>query len=224
LRSGSYELRRRKRLSAPSRVAHIPLTMATKREGPLTQAAMAFEAELARYEGLASDVARGSISSEKALMRAKKQLGESAECQLRLAEHLKGVMVALDGDRIKQETCMKQVLSAAERVKARADEFVALMERFSALGHRAGEVNEPVARIAARKSEGAPATEVLAALRDVLARTESIVTDAETLARDAANTDWSDVSRAAEGLKQQVQAARNRVLLAERSVAERAPS
>jgi GrpB-like predicted nucleotidyltransferase (UPF0157 family) len=198
--------------------------MATKREGPLAEAAMAFEAELSRYEELTTETARGPISSEKALLRAKKQLGESAECQLRLAESLKAVVIALDGARVKQEACMAQVLAAAQRVQTRSEEFLTLMQRFSALGNRAREVNEPVAEVVARKSQGAPATEVLAGLRDVLARTEGIVTEAEALARDAANADWSDVSRAAEALKQQVQSARNRVLLAERTVSEQAPS
>jgi hypothetical protein len=198
--------------------------MATKREGPLATAAMAFELELSRYEELAAETARGPISSEKTLVRAKKQLEECAESQLRLAEYLAAVMTAMDGARTKQEGCMEQVLASAQRIQVRSLEFLAFMERFSALGLRAREVNEPVAAVVARKAEGAPSAELLAGLREVLARTEGIVADAEALARDAASTEWADISRAADSLKQQVQSARNRVLLAERTVLEQAPS
>ncbi len=202
----------------------IEIEMATKHEGPLAAAATAFEAELSRYEELTAELSRGSISSEKALTRAKKQLGESAECEERLGECLKAVITAMEGARGRQETCMEQGLAAAQRLQARAEKFFAFTERFAALGLRAREVNEPVAAVAARKSQGAPAAELLAGLRDVLARTEGIIADAEGLARDAESADWSDISRAAESLKQQVQSARNRVLLAEKMVSEQAPS
>jgi hypothetical protein len=198
--------------------------MATKREGPLAMAATAFEAELSRYEALTAEAARGPISSEKALARAKKQLEESAECELLLAEYLTAVIAAMDGARRKQEACMEQALATAHRLQARSLEFVSFTERFATLGLRAREVNEPVAAVVARKSNGAPATELLAGLRDVLTRTEGIIADAEALARDAASADWGDIARAAESLKQQVQSARNRVLLAERMVSEQAPS
>jgi hypothetical protein len=200
------------------------MTMATKREGPLTLAAMAFEAELARYEELCAETARAPLTSEKALARAKKQLEESADSQVRLSEHLKAVVVAMEGVREKQEACAQQVITAAHRVQARAEEHLALIERFSALGLRARDVNEPVATVVARKAQGAPKRELLAGLREVLAQTEAIVADAEGLARDAASREWTDIARAAESLKQQVQSARNRVLLAEKSLTEQPPS
>jgi hypothetical protein len=198
--------------------------MTTKREGPFAMAATAFEAELSRYEELTAEATKGPISSEKTLARAKRQLGESAECELRLAEYLVAVIAAMEGARRRQEACMDQALAAAQRLQARSEEFVSFTERFSTLGLRAREVNEPVAAVVARKSEGAPATELLAGLRNVATRTEGIIADAEALARDAASADWGDITRAAESLKQQVQSARNRVLLAERMVSEQAPS
>jgi DNA-directed RNA polymerase specialized sigma54-like protein len=200
------------------------MTMATKREGPLALAAMAFETELSRYEEISDETARGPLTSEKALIRAKKQLEESAACQVRLAEHLKAVVAALDVVRGRQEACAQNVMTAAHRVQTRAEEHLAMIQRFSALGLRARDVNEPVASVVARKAEGAPARELLAGLREVLAQTEAIVVDAEALARDAASADWTDVARAAESLKDQVQSARNRVLLAEKSLTAQTPS
>jgi len=167
-----------------------------------------------------TETARAPITSEKALVRAKKQLGDSAACQLRLAEHLKAVVTALDGVRGRQEACAEQVLSAAQRVQARSEEFLALMVRVSELGLRAREVNEPVAGVVARKAQGAPAAELVEGLREILARTDGIVSDAQSLARDAASADWTDIARIAESLKQQVESARNSVLLAERAMTD----
>jgi Fe-S-cluster formation regulator IscX/YfhJ len=194
--------------------------MASNHSGPLAAAATAFEAELSRYEEVCTETARAPITSEKALVRAKKQLGDSAACQLRLAEHLKAVVTALDGVRGRQEACAEQVLSAAQRVQARSEEFLALMVRVSELGLRAREVNEPVAGVVARKAQGAPAAELVEGLREILARTDGIVSDAQSLARDAASADWTDIARIAESLKQQVESARNSVLLAERAMTD----
>jgi hypothetical protein len=130
------------------------------------------------------------------------------------------VVTALDGVRGRQEACAEQVLSAAQRVQARSEEFLALMVRVSELGLRAREVNEPVAGVVARKAQGAPAAELVEGLREILARTDGIVSDAQSLARDAASADWTDIARIAESLKQQVESARNSVLLAERAMTD----
>src|ERR1700722_17609068 len=94
--------------------------MAARAGGPLASAATVFEADLSLYEELTADLARMSITSEKTLARAKKQLEESAECQLRLADHLKVLVAAVEGSRAKQEACMEQVLAAARRVETRS--------------------------------------------------------------------------------------------------------
>ena len=198
--------------------------MSTKKPSPLTLAASAFEEELTRYAELTAEIVRLPITSEKSLVRAKKALGETAECQMRLAKHLTGLMQAMDGARQTQQKLMTDTMDAAKQVQQRAGEFAGLMDRFGALGQRAREVNEPVAAVVARKSEGAPPAELLAGLRDVLARLEAIIAEAEGVAGDAAKTDWQDIAREADALKQQMQSARNKLLLAEKSVASHAPS
>jgi chromosome segregation ATPase len=190
----------------------------TQDDSPMATAAAAFEDELRRLAALTADLVRTPLSSDKALLRAKKALTESSESQARLATRLQEVVAAIDGARLKQEACLKQLVEAAERVQGRAREFSVLVERFAALGQRAREVNDPVRAVVARKEEGAPVSEVLAGLREVLDRTETLVAEADALAKDARESDWPDVARETDSLKQQMQAARNRLLQAERSV------
>ena len=61
-------------------------------------------------------------------------------------------------------------------------------------------------------------------LGEVAARTESVVAEAEALGADAVTDDWQDIAREATTLKQQLQSARNQILVAQRDVAGRTPS
>ncbi len=198
--------------------------MTDKPEVPLTQAASAFEAELERYAQIAAEIERAPLTSEKGLNRAKKALRESADCQERLGAALHALLAAMETSRNKQHRCMEQTLDAARRVQARAEEYGRLMERFAGLGQRAKDVNEPVSAVVVRQEAGAPPEEILAGLREILVRTEAVIVEAEGLSKDASEAGWAEIAREADSLKQQVASARNRVLIAERSVAGRAPS
>ena len=75
------------------------------------------------------------------------------------------------------------------------------------------------------KQGDANAQDLLKTLSEVAARTESVVSEAETLGADAVADDWQDaVAREATTLKQQLQSARNKILVAQRDVAGRTPS
>ncbi len=184
----------------------------------LAAAAAAFEEELSRLQGLSADLARAPITSDKTLVRAQKALHEASDCQLRLAEKLQAVVRAIDVARATQEGCLGQMMQAADRVQTRAKELTVFIERFAGLGQRAHAMDEPVRAISARKAEGAATTELLQGLHDVVARAESVIEEAQTLASDATLADWPDIAREATSLKQQLLAARNRLLLAEKSL------
>ena len=184
----------------------------------LAAAAAAFEEELSRLQVQSAELLRAPITSDKTLVRAQKALHESSACQLRLAEKLKDVVTAIELARRTQEGCLQQMMQAAERVQTRARELTVFIERFAGLGERAHAIDEPVRAVAVRKAEGAADAELLHGLRDVLGRTEAIIREADGLAVDASASDWPDVAREASSLKQQMQAARNRLLLAEKSM------
>jgi hypothetical protein len=130
----------------------------------------------------------------------------------------------MNTSRDKQQACMEESRSAADRIRARAAEFAALLEQFAALGQRARDVNEPVARVIEQKAAGAGAADLLAPLDEVKSRMASVIDDAADIAQKAQAQGWPDIAREAEALRQQVQAARNKVSLAQKSVASQAPS
>jgi hypothetical protein len=99
-----------------------------------------------------------------------------------------------------------------------------LMTRFAALGESAKAVNQLTTQLSARRSEGAPDTELLEGLRTLEERISAVVVDAEGLARDAKQTSWPEIALQAEAVRQQVYAAKNKLALAQRTVSERAPS
>jgi hypothetical protein len=187
----------------------------SKKAGALTLAATAFEEELLRYEELSAEMQRTHITSEKVLNRAKRALADLAESEQKLAAHVSALLQAMEADRKRQQLAAEESAQGLARVQERAQQFTSLMERFVLLGQRAREVNEPVAAVIARKAEGAGKSELLEGLQTVTARMDVIVSEADALARDAQDGEWQDIAREADALKKQVQAAKNKVSLAQ---------
>jgi hypothetical protein len=117
----------------------------------------------------------------------------------------------------------KAMHRAKARIQQRIQNRSALLERFSALGDRARALNEPVAALEAKQGE-ANAQDLLTTLGEVATRTEAVIAEADTLGADAQTDDWQDIAREATTLKQQIQSARNKILVAQRDVASRTPS
>lgn len=194
-----------------------------KLETPLASAAAALEAELGEYEKFVLDVQRMSINSEKAMHRAKALLEDCAAGEARMAERLQAFAAAVQGVQLRQQTCISEAVAAAERIQQRLQNRSGLLERFSALGDRARALNEPVAALEAKEGE-ANAQDLLTTLGEVAQRTEAVIEEADALGIDAQKNDWQDIAREATTLKQQIQSARNKILVAQRDVAARTPS
>lgn len=192
-------------------------------ETPLAKAASALEGELLEYETFVSEVKRMSLNTEKAMHRAKDLLEHCAAGEQRMAERLQAFAAAMQGVQVRQQTCISEAVQAAEKIQQRIQKRSELLDRFSALGERARALNEPVAELEA-KQDGANAQDLLHTLSEVATRTESVVSEAETLGADAVADDWQDIAREATTLKQQLQSARNKILVAQRDVAGRTPS
>jgi hypothetical protein len=118
---------------------------------------------------------------------------------------------------------MDATAEGTAKIKARFEERMALLERVAALGQSAQEINQPVAAVL-EGGEDKPAAELLRSLDEVGARTEAVIAEADAVQRAAQEGDWLDIARDADTLKQQLQSARNKVLIAQRNVAGRAPS
>jgi hypothetical protein len=195
-----------------------------KAEGPLVKAATLLEQELARYEEHTSEAKRLEIASEKGLLKSKSVLEACAATEQKMREHMQAFAAAMQEMQTRQQACVDETLAMAKRIEERIHDRQALLERFGALGARAREVDEPVKEVMQRKADGAKDSELLGALSEVIARTDSVLEDAEAVAKDAQGRGWEDIAREAMALKQQLQSARNKVMQAQRDMASRQPS
>ena len=195
-----------------------------KNEGPLTAAALALENELRTFEDLVDDLARLHVNSDKTLQRARQNLESCAEFEQKLAARLKAFAEAMQLMQAKQQECMKTALEHAQRIQQRNDARNALLERVNALGLRARDINAPMNELVTDEAAHGDANHVLAKIQDVGERLEAVIAEAAAVATAAREEDWQDVARDADVLKQQLQSARNKVLVAQRNVASRAPS
>jgi hypothetical protein len=189
--------------------------------GPLTEAAAAFERELQQYERITAELNRTTVRSQKTLSRTQKLLIESTQCEEALGMRLRELLEAMNGARDTQQRCMEQTLASARGLQSRANEFTALLERVAALGTRARETSEPAAKVLEDSAAGARDVELVRSLEELGDRMTSIMQEAETIARDAEQGDWPDISRDVKSLKQQVQAAQGRIVQACSSVSGR---
>lgn len=200
------------------------MSSSTAKPSAIAAAAAMFEQDLSRYEQLSSELKSIAINSQKNLLRATKLLEESAACEQKLADAVNMLVEAMQVARLKQRSCGEATLEAAKRIEARMVEHAALMNRFATLGERARSASEPVAAVMAQHAASVDPGELARGLGEVTERMDVIVSETETMIREAETGDWSDLVREAESLKQKVQAARNKVLITQRKVAERAPS
>ena len=194
-----------------------------KPETPLARAASALEGELGEYEKFVVEIRRMNLTSEKAMHRAKALLEDCAAGEARMSERLQAFAAAVQDVQARQQICITEAVAAAEKIQERVQNRSQLLERFSALGDRARALNEPVAALEAKEGE-ANAQDLLSTLSEVATRTEAVIDEAETLASDAQTNEWDDIAREARTLKQQIQSARNKILVAQRDVAARTPS
>lgn len=201
----------------------MPAPPSKKPETPLARAAAALEGELGEYEKFVVEVKRMTLNSEKSMHRAKALLEDCAAGEARMGERLQAFAAAVQEVQVRQQTCITEAVAAAERIQQRIQNRSALLERFSAVGDRARALNEPVAALEAKQGE-ANAQDLLATLGEVAKRTEAVIEEADALGADAQTDDWQDIAREATTLKQQIQSARHKILVAQRDVASRTPS
>jgi hypothetical protein len=192
-----------------------------KTEPSLAQVAALFEEELARFEDLAAGLGRLDVNSDKTLQRARQGLEACAACEQGLATNLGAFVQAMQAFQDRQQRCMASVLESAKHIEQRYKARQALLERVTQLGRQASGVTAPMEQLA---ESGADAAKVLGSMEDIGKRLDAVIAEASELASAAAKDEWQDIARDVDTLKQQLQAARNKVLLTQRSVASRAPS
>jgi len=164
----------------------------------LSEAALALDRELRRFEELAAQAAKVKLNSEKSLERATDALTRAAESQDRIHANVQQLVAAVAAARQRQETEAAALMARAEQISARRKEFAELLQRMAGLGEMARAIQNAL-------REGP------SGLEDVQGPMQRIADEAAAIAHDAQEKDMEDVARQADVLRQQVLAARNKV-------------
>jgi chromosome segregation ATPase len=191
---------------------------------PLVRAAAAVDEELRAYDDLARDTQRIEIDGEKSIARAAKMLEDATLRQPRIQEKLRALVGEIEAARLQQQKSLDVLVEVSQALQARATQYGELMDRFAALGESAKGVNALTTTLSARRAEGAGEGELLVGLQELEERMDTVVERADSLAQDAEKHGWPEIARQADAVRQQVRAAKNKLALAHRAVAGRAPS
>jgi hypothetical protein len=166
----------------------------------LSEAALALDRELRRFEDLADQAARVKLTTEKNVERATEALTRAAQSQDRIQAHVQQLVAAVAVARQKQESDAAALIGRAEQIAARRKEFADVLQRMAGLGGMAKEVQDALKA----GPEG---------IADVQSRMQQIADEAADIVRTAEEKEMEDVARQADVLRQQVLAARNKVAL-----------
>ena len=196
----------------------------TKDQSPLVGAAAALENETRGFADLASQTKREPLDNDRSMTRTTRALADSVQYHARIEEKLKALVAAIDGVRQRQQESVETLVKVAHDLEVRAKSRDGLLARFAELGGNAAHVNTLAQELSTRRSEGAESTEVLDRLTALEASMDAAVSEAQAIAQTATADGWPEIARQAEGVRQQMQSAKNKLALAHRNVAGSAPS
>jgi hypothetical protein len=151
-------------------------------------------------------------------------LTDSVEYRARIEEKLRALVMEIEAARTHQQQSIQALLEVAHELDERSKERDTLLARFGALGASAAQVSELAVKLGERKGEGAGDQELLERLGDIRGQMDGVASEARGLAEAAEAGGWSEIARQADALRQEVLAAQNKLAMARRSVAARAPS
>jgi hypothetical protein len=174
----------------------------TKASSPseLSEAALALDRELQRFEELADQAARLKLTTERSVERATEALTRAAESQDRIQAHVQQLVAAVGSARQKQEADAAALMARAEQIAARRKEFADVLQRMAALGQMAKEVQEAL--------QAGPG-----GIAGLELRMQKIADEAAEIALTARQKEMEEVARQADGLQQQLLAAKNKIAL-----------
>lgn len=168
----------------------------------LAAAAEAVEAELQRFEAASAAFEKLALNSQKNLERATRALDELAGGEQRIIEKVQALVASIGTVRDRQMAQVEPIRAKAEALKARTVIFQALEQDLRSLGEAASELSAKLKQT----QEAAPPPELEAELGE-------LATKAKDLAERAKREDFDDLSRVADGLRQQLLALRAKLKL-----------
>jgi chromosome segregation ATPase len=192
--------------------------------GDLSDAALALQRELARFEELAASARRLPLDTRRGIERAARATTEATEGQDRVSASLGALVAAINAARERHAANAAALQARGEEIRDRADELGALHERYGALGEEGKAINQLVLEAAALQREAttpAAVRELVVTLEGIEERMSKLASVARDLARAATAATMSDIAEQSDALKQQIAAARNKLGLLRKGLVEK---
>ncbi len=175
----------------------------------LVTTVLAFDAELRRFEVLVDNAARVSLDSRKNLQKAARVTTDAAQCQQGLAPLVQAFNLALNAARAHNQKSAERLQIRGAEIQLREQELIALMVQFGELGEEAAAISVSAQRLGAEKQ----GKEALGDLAELEARMNQVIERSQALGAECRERNFADVGSEIDSLKQQMQSARNKVLL-----------
>lgn len=195
-----------------------------KETAALVAAAASLVDELSALDALAEEARQCRMRTEKGLSRAARLLTDSVEYRARIEEKLRALVGEIEAARTQQQQSIQALLEVAHELDERSKERDTLLARFGALGATAARVSGLAVKLGDRRNEGAGEQELLERLGDIRGQMERVAAEARALAETAEAGGWTEIARQADALRQEVLSTQNKLAMAQRSLAARAPS
>lgn len=182
--------------------------MSKKGESPsqLVSAAAQLYEQLTRFEQSVTAFAKLPLSSKKQLERAATALQELAAEEQDFGSAIQLLVQAIADSRDRQIAQVDRVRAKALEVQSRSQAFKSLIERFDGLGVAASTLNQKM-----QGSVSSPEADAAGRFIDLQAEMGALVSQAEGLTTLAREQSFDDVAHLADGLRQQIAAARARL-------------
>jgi hypothetical protein len=184
---------------------------AARQLGQLASAAAALEAELTAFEQVAATALRTPLTSQRNVDKAARSVSEAAAAQGRVGQHIHTLLAALNEARAQNEKTAVALQARGQEIQARAGEISTLLTRFEQIGRAAAAVSQAVKIMGGEAARAEPDGVKVEALSQIDARMGEIVAEAQALTGAAREAGLEDVSQQADGLRQQMHSARNKV-------------
>ena len=192
-----------------------------KRDNALLTSASALVKKTERHEAAVVELQGITIDSEDSLQRARQALQICAECEESLAEQLTALVGAMNDLQQRQQHCLAATLAAANHIRHKASERNSLLEGIARLGAAARSITQPIADSKSFGDRIATTADAFGWLEDVSLLIDSLIGEAQTIGIAAENTTWLDIASESATLTSQLQAARNDIVLMQRTVSPR---
>ena len=168
----------------------------------LVNATAVVEAELQRFEDATAAFSKLSLNSQKNLEKAKKALNELADGEQRVVDGVQLLVKAIGTVRDRQLVQVEHIRVKAEQLSARAVVFQSLELELSKLGEDASKLSNTLKEV--------PGASPAVAFDEEMGKLAAV---AKSVAERATHEDFDDLSRVADGLRQQILAVRARLEL-----------